>query len=254
MRKTIEVGKQENTRSIAILDRNGAEPAIFWLGGFKSDMISTKATFLDEYAHNTGQACVRFDYSGHGISGGSFEQGTISRWLEEATAVIQASAYQNYILVGSSMGGWIALLLALNAKSQTNKSIKGIVLIAPAVDMTQDLIWPELNEEQKHEVLEKGRIEIPSQYGPEPYVFTKALIEDGLKHSLFSKPLHLKCPIHILQGQQDPDVPFQHALKLVEHLPNDDVTLTLIPDGDHRLSRVQDLDVLKKALDNLSAS
>ncbi|PVB61207.1 alpha/beta hydrolase [Labrenzia sp. 011] len=247
----IPVGKNARERRIAVLDAPGRGPGLLWLSGFKSDMTGTKAAALAEFGAARGQAVVRFDYSGHGQSGGDFEDACVSDWLEEAEAVFDRFCPDETILVGSSMGGWIALLLALSRKASGR--IRGLVLIAPAVDFTEDLMWKQrFTEDIRRTILSQGRWAQPSAYGDEPYVITRKLIEDGRKHLLLGGPLHVGAPVTILQGAEDPDVPASHARRLVEALPLDDVTFSLVPDGDHRLSRPQDIDLLLRAVTDLS--
>ncbi len=236
---------------IAVRHRAGAAPGVVWLGGYRSDMLGTKAAALDAWAEQTGHAALRHDYSGHGESGGDFNQGTISRWLAESLAVYRRFAQGPQILVGSSMGGWIALRMAQELKKQ-GLAPAGMVLIAPAPDFTAELVEPALTEAQRRDLTEKGYFEEPSDYAPNPYVYTRALIEDGRRNRVLEGVIETGCPVHILQGMQDADVPYAHALKLVEHLPVDDVTLTLVRDGDHRLSRPQDLDLLIGAVSGLA--
>lgn len=244
-------------RRIAIRAREGTAPGLFWLGGFKSDMKGTKAVALDEHAAKRGRACIRFDYSGHGESGEKFEDGTISRWLEDALAVFANRARGPQIVVGSSMGGWMALLLgralAENAALAQNAKLAGLVLIAPAPDFTEELMWKNFSEEVRSEIETTGKWERPSAYGEDPYPITKALIEDGRRHLLMGRPIEVKCAVRILQGVLDPDVPWQHAMKLVSCLAQDDVTMTLVKDGDHRLSRPEDIERLLKTVDDLAA-
>jgi pimeloyl-ACP methyl ester carboxylesterase len=200
---------------------------------------------------------VRFDYSVHGESEGDFEQGTISRWVEEALAVFERAAKGPQIVVGSSMGGWIALLLARALAKRDKKkgtTMAGLILIAPAPDFTEALMWPALSPEAKREIEEKGLWLRPSDYGDGPYPITRALIEDGQKNLLLDKPIEVGCPVRILQGALDPDVPWQHALRLVSCLAQDDVVLTLIKDGDHRLSRPEDIQRLLGVVDELAAA
>lgn len=247
MPQSVTVG--QDARPIAVLAREGKGPPVVWLGGFKSDMRATKATALDEWAERSGRALVRFDYSGHGESGGVFEEGTISRWLEEALAVIEAFVRERPILVGSSMGGWISLLAARHlAEKRPDLAPAGMVLIAPAVDMSERLMWERFPEELKRSIQETGVYHRPSAYSDDPYPITWRLIEDGRRHLLLGQPIRTGCPVHILQGMQDPDVPWSHALELVEHLPGDSVSLTLIKDGDHRLSRPEDIERLIAAV------
>lgn len=237
----IEVGTEAAQRRIAVRARQGDGPGVFWLGGFNSDMKGTKALALDAWAAERGRACVRFDYSGHGESGGQFVDGTISRWLEESVAVFSQFCTGPQIVVGSSMGGWMALLLARAlAKHAGKAAMAGMVLIAPAPDFTEDLMWRGFSPEIRLTIETEGVWMRPSEYG-EPYPITKALIEDGRHHLLLRGAITTGCPVRILQGAQDPDVPWQHAFALAHRLPADDVVLTMIQDGDHRLSRPQDI-------------
>jgi pimeloyl-ACP methyl ester carboxylesterase len=250
MPQSVTVGQGADARQIALISRKGKGPPVVWLGGFKSDMRSTKVEALDAWAEKAGRAFLRFDYSGHGESGGAFEDGTISRWLEDALAVIGGSVTQRPILVGSSMGGWIALLAARRLmETRPEIAPAGIVLIAPAVDMTEKLMWERFPEDLRRTVIETGVYMRPSAYSEAPYPITGKLIEDGRQHLLFGSPIRTGCPVHILQGMNDPDVPWDHALQLVEHLPGDSVSLTLIKDGDHRLSRPEDLERLIAAVE-----
>lgn len=241
----LEVGD----RPIAVRYRPGTAPGIVWLGGYRSDMLGTKAERLDAMARETGPAYLRHDYSGHGESGGAFQDGTISRWLEESLAVFRHFAEGPQILVGSSMGGWIALRMVEELrKAGDGGRLAGLVLIAPAPDFTRELIEPELTDAQRQALADKGYFEVPSDYSPEPDIYTRALIEDGARNLVLKGIIETGCPVHILQGMEDEDVPYRHALKLVEHLPVDDVTITLVRDGDHRLSRPQDLDLLERTV------
>jgi pimeloyl-ACP methyl ester carboxylesterase len=236
-------------RSIAVRTREGKNPGLFWLGGFKSDMKGTKAEALDAWAAKSGRACVRFDYSGHGESDGEFTDGTIGRWLEESLAIYAQFAKGPQIVIGSSMGGWLALLLARDlAQQKSGAPIAGMVLIAPAVDFTEELMWKCFSEATKSEIEQKGFWLRPSAYGEEPYPITRGLIEEGRKHLLLSGLIETRCPVHILQGVQDPDVPWRHAVELVSRFSRDDVVLTLIKDGDHRLSRPEDIERLITAV------
>ncbi len=257
----VEVGTGA-PRRIAVRQRAGTGPGLIWLGGFKSDMKGTKAQALDDWAQQSGRAYVRFDYSGHGESSGDFGDGTIGQWLEESLAVYSAFCDGPQLLIGSSMGGWMALLLAreiarasmipksghrfsdqIMLNDKTTKSLAplaGIVLIAPAPDFTEELMWKNMSPEVKSEIETKGVWHRPSDYG-DPYPITKTLIEEGRNHLLLGNAINTGCPVRILQGAQDPDVPWQHAFALTHRLPSDDVVLTLIQDGDHRLSRPQDV-------------
>jgi pimeloyl-ACP methyl ester carboxylesterase len=253
MPQSVTAGQGAQARSIAVLSREGKGPPVVWLGGFKSDMRATKATALDEWAERNGRAFVRFDYSGHGESAGAFEDGTISRWLEDALSVIERFVKERPIFIGSSMGGWIGLLAARHLLARRpDRAPAGIVLIAPAVDMTERLMWDRFPDDLKRVVEETGVYHRPSAYSEEPYPITKALIEDGRTHLLLGQPILTGCPVHILQGMEDPDVPSSHALQLVEHLPGDSVSLTLIKDGDHRLSRPEDIERLIAAVEAIA--
>ena len=241
--KFIDVGIGPAARRIAVRVRDGAGPGPFWLGGFKSDMGGTKAVALDAWAGENGRSCVRFDYTGHGESGGDFAESTIGRWLEDSAAVFEAFAKGPQVLVGSSMGGWLALLLAQHLKGRmTAGSIAGLVLIAPAVDFTEELMWKKFSPEVKRQIETEGSWQRPSQYSEAPYAITRGLIEEGRKHLLLGGLIETGCPVRILQGVQDPDVPWQHAVELSSRLARDDVVLTLVKDGDHRLSRPEDIE------------
>ncbi len=252
--KSIKVGAGAAARDIAVRIREGRGPGLFWLGGFKSDMKGTKAEALDNWAAGQGRACIRFDYSGHGESSGDFADGTISRWLEESVAVFEQFCRGPQIVIGSSMGGWMALLLAreLNRRAKNGApsagGIAGMVLIAPAPDFTEVLMWQRFPPEIKNQIEETGAWSRPSEYSEDPYLITRALIEDGRKHLLLNGLVETGCPVRILQGVKDPDVPWQHATELVSRIARDDVVLTLVKDGDHRLSRPEDIDRLIAAV------
>lgn len=225
-------------------------PGLVWLGGYCSDMMGGKAQHLDQWAQSHQHAMLRFDYSGHGESGGVFRDGTISHWLKQSLAVYRHYTTGPQILVGSSMGGWIALRMAQELRKQ-GQELTGIILLAPAPDFTHQLIEPALTADENQQLAVKSYFEVPSDYSDEPYIYTQALLDDGRDNLVLDGIIETGCPVHILQGMQDPDVPYQHALKLVDHLPVDDVTLTLIRDGDHRLSRPQDLDLLIRTIETL---
>jgi pimeloyl-ACP methyl ester carboxylesterase len=243
----LEVGTGEQVRRIAVRPRSGGSPGLFWLGGFNSDMQGTKALALDGWAEEHGRACVRFDYSGHGESGGKFVDGTIGRWLEESLAVFEQFCRGPQVVIGSSMGGWMALLLARElakrqGKGQGQRSLAGLVLIAPAPDFTEALMWKGFSPDVRRQIETEGVWLRPSEYGDgTPYPITRNLIEDGRNHLLLGSAIEVGCPVRILQGAQDPDVPWQHAFALAHRLPAEDVVLTMIQDGDHRLSRPQDI-------------
>jgi len=244
---TITVGTGAEARPIAVMQRRGAAPGLFWLNGFKSEMTGSKAMALDAYGERHGIAVTRFDYSGHGRSGGDFLDGTVSRWLEEALAVFALTEGPQVVL-GSSLGGWLALLLNRALRQRGETRVKALILVAPAVDATRDLMPKRFSEADRHALTERGYAEVPSAYSPEPYIYTRRLLEDGETQLMFDTVIETGCPVTILQGGKDPDVPQEHALKLVSHLLHDPVTLTLIPDGDHRLSRPEDLVRLEDAV------
>ncbi|MBV9956390.1 MAG: alpha/beta hydrolase [Pseudolabrys sp.] len=251
--KTLLVEGGAAAREIAVRRREAQDgkkgPGIFWLGGFKSDMRGTKAQALDQWGAAQGRAVTRFDYSGHGESGGKFTDGTIGLWLEEALAVYRSFCREPQVVVGSSMGGWIALLLAARLRELKDAApLAGMVLIAPAVDFTEELMWKKFDAEVKREIKLKGQWSRPSEYSAEPYVITRKLIEEGRKHLLLDGLIETGCPVRILQGVNDPDVPWQHAAELVARFVSDDVVFTLIKDGDHRLSRPEDLERLTAAV------
>ncbi len=245
--QSLSLGEDEKQRDIAYLQRPGAEPGLFWLNGFRSVMNGLKASAMDTFGAENGLGVTRFDYSGHGQSSGAFEDGTITRWLEETVAVFEKTTGPQ-IVIGSSMGGWLALLLARHLLSKGKTRLKGLVLIAPAVDATHDLIPTRFSPEQVSSLTQNGHIDLHSQYGDGPYRYTRALLDDGENHRLFGRVIETGCPVHILQGGRDPDVPPAHAQKLLTHILHDPVTFTLIPDGDHRLSRDEDLERLKAAV------
>lgn len=239
---------------IAVRHRPGTTPGVVWLGGFRSDMMGTKAERLHEWATASGHAFTRHDYSGHGESGGAFADGTISRWLAESLDVFRHFTHGPQILVGSSMGAWIALRMVEELrKTGEGARVGGLLLLAPAPDFTSELMEPQLTAAQREALDTQGYFEEASEYAPEPNVYTRALFEDGAANAVLKGVIDTHCPVHILQGMADPDVPWEHAMKLVEHLPADDVTLSLIRDGDHRLSRPKDLEMIVAALEGLVA-
>jgi pimeloyl-ACP methyl ester carboxylesterase len=235
------------TDTIAYHRHAGRGPGIVFLGGFRSDMTGTKATFLEALARRRGQAFLRFDHFGHGVSSGRFEDATISRWAEDAIRVLDALTEGKQLLIGSSMGGWI-MLLAARARPQRIHSLIGI---APAPDFTSALMWPRFSEAQRAALMRDGIIHLPSEYG-DPAPITRALIEDGNRNALLGAPIAVACPVRLLHGMEDPDVPHTHSFKLVERLEARDVRLTLVKDGDHRLSRDQDLALLAQTVAELS--
>ena len=235
--------------AIAYHRLRGAGPGIVFLGGFRSDMTGTKALFLEDYCRRRERAYLRFDYFGHGASSGDFADGTIGRWCEDAIAVTDSLTEGPQILVGSSMGGWIMLLAAL---AQPHR-IAALVGIAAAPDFTEELLWPRLAPEHRREIEDSGRVVLPSDYDPAGYLYTRALIEDGRKHLLLGGPIALDVPIRLLHGLADASVPWRLSLRLAERLQSRDVVVTLVKDGDHRLSSEADLTRLAQTLDVLTA-
>jgi pimeloyl-ACP methyl ester carboxylesterase len=250
------IGEGALRRRIAFRRLRPARPdaaGVVWLGGFMSDMASTKSVALQAHCAEKGRACLRFDYSGHGVTGGDFAQCTLTRWLEEACEMTLNESEGPQVIVGSSMGGYLALLLAREMFRRGEAArLKGFVLIAPAIDFTETLLWANLSEEVKRVIESEGFWRRPSAYSPEPYTYTRELIEDGRRHLLFDSEIRSYAPTRILQGMKDPDVPYAHALKLLEHMPSDPVTLSLIRDGDHRLSRPQDILLILEAVERMA--
>jgi pimeloyl-ACP methyl ester carboxylesterase len=224
----------------------GAGPTVVFLPGFRSDMNGDKAMALLAFCAARGQGILRFDYSGHGASGGTFTDGTVGRWAADALAAIDRLTSGKLILVGSSMGGWIALLTALARPAR----LAGLIGVAAAPDFTEALMWEAMSFAERDALMRDGIIEIPSQYGP-PTPITRALIEDGRKHLLLGDTISLPCPVRLLQGQMDPDVPWEMALRLAEVIESEDVQITLVKDGDHRLSRPGDIALLGATLETL---
>ena len=231
---------------LAYVWRGGAGPGIVWLGGFRSDMEGTKAQAVDAWAARAGCSCLRFDYFGHGRSSGDFLQGTISRWKDDALAVLDALTAGPQILVGSSMGGWIAMLAA---KARPER-VAGLLLIAPASDFTEALMWEQMPEGARRAVVRDGVWQRESLDAEECYPITRALIEDGRRNLILGEKHTLPFPVRILQGMADADVPWPHALKLAGAIDGD-MTVTLVKDGDHRLSKPTDLKLLERTLDGL---
>lgn len=221
----------------------GRGPGVVFLGGFNSDMTGGKAQHLAAWCARAGRAFLRFDYSGHGASGGRFEDGTIGLWLADALAALDALTEGPQIVVGSSMGGWIALLLALRRPER----VRALVGVAAAPDFTEELIWKELSPELRSVIAREGRWMRPSEYG-DPYPITRALIEDGRKHLLLGAPIPIGVPVRLLHGMRDADVPWEMSLRLAERLDGADVRTILVKSGDHRLSTPPDLDLLTSTL------
>lgn len=248
-----------DARRIAFIEESRgdtARPGVVWLCGFNSVMTSTKVSALAEWAERKERSLLRFDYSGHGASDGSFEEGTIGQWLQEAVAVLRHGAPGPKILVGSSMGGWIALLILRaiargDADAQGLPPVAGTVLIAPAWDMTEELMWKRFPDDVREAVEQQGVYLRPSAYGDGPYPITRALIEDGRRYLIKETPFDPGCPVRILQGLNDTDVPWEHASALNTILTSSDIDTVFVPDGDHRLSRDEDIAKLIETIETL---
>jgi pimeloyl-ACP methyl ester carboxylesterase len=243
--KFLEVGNGNSRRKIAYRNRSGDpdQTGLLWLGGFKSDMNGIKVNTLDQWAEHANRGLLRFDYSGHGTSEGEFENATVSDWIEEAAVVFKRIAQGNRIIIGSSMGAWIALLLVKRFRDNAPEALEriaGIIMIAPAWNMTQTLMEQRFTEDIRQTIESQGVYYRPSAYDDGPYPITARLIEDGRKHNINDASLDIHCPVRILHGMRDPDVPWQHSMDLVGLLKGD-ITLTLIGDANHRLSRDQDI-------------
>ncbi len=234
----------ETGRRIAYHRTDGNGPGLVFLGGFKSDMGGTKAVHLEAWAQAQGRAFLRFDYSGHGESSEAFTDGCIGDWAEDAEAAITQLTDGPQILIGSSMGGWISLLMA----KRIPEKIAALVTIAAAPDFTEDSMWVGFSDAQK-EQLEAGQVALPSDYG-EPYVITKRLIEDGRNHLVLRDPLHLPFPVRMMQGTDDTDVDMSVALRLISHANGDDMRLIVLKGGDHRFSDDVALKLIEDATTN----
>jgi pimeloyl-ACP methyl ester carboxylesterase len=246
-RDGVSILARSKVAAIAYHRLAGTGPGIVFLGGFRSDMTGIKSLFLENYCRHRGRAVVRFDYFAHGQSSGDFAAGTISRWRDDAIAVIDSLTEGPQILVGSSMGGWIMVLAALARPDR----VAALVGVAAAPDFTTDLLPQRLSEAERQELHEAGRIVLPSPYDPSGYLYTRALVEDGDRNLVLHGEIPLKCPVRLLHGMADESVPWRQSLKLAERLASTDVTLALIKDGDHRLSRDEDLTRLARLLDEL---
>jgi pimeloyl-ACP methyl ester carboxylesterase len=243
----IEWLTSHDATQIAFQRLDGRGPAIVWLGGFRSDMTGTKAAHLAQWAREEGRAFVRFDYRGHGRSGGDFEQLGIDDWLTDALGVLDGLTEGAAVLVGSSMGGWLALLAA---RARPDK-VAGLVLIAPAADFTQRLIWDQLDGAARQAIEASGAWRRPSAYGDGDYVITRTLIEGGRGHLLLHAPIAIEAPVRILHGMQDPDVPWRLSLEIAERLISKDVRVHYVKAGDHRLSQPADLVLLQATVASL---
>lgn len=233
-------------RRVALLREAGQGPHVVFLGGFRSDMTGTKAAWLHDWARERGRAFLRFDYSGHGGSGGAFEEGAVSDWREDAEAVIDL-APGPVVLVGSSMGGWIALLIARDRPDR----VAGLVTIAAAPDFTEDGMWANAPDFVRERLLSEGHFEMPSDYGA-PYRITRRLIEDGRDNLVLRTPLHLPMPVRMLQGTADREVPPHRATALLDHAAGPDLRLTLVKDADHRFSSPRCLRLIAQAVEEVS--
>jgi pimeloyl-ACP methyl ester carboxylesterase len=227
--------------------RSDGAPGVMFLGGFMSDMTGTKATSLDAFCRQRGHSFLRFDYFGHGSSSGDFAEATVGRWKEDAIAVFDALTSGPQVLVGSSLGGWIMLLLALARPER----VKALIGIASAPDATETLMWNQFPPELQASIQRDGQARIPSAYGSEGYLITRKLIEDGRRHLVMGKPIPIACPVRLIHGMRDDDVPWRTSTELAAKLQSEDVRVHLVKDGDHRLSREQDLALLFRELELL---
>jgi pimeloyl-ACP methyl ester carboxylesterase len=225
----------------------GASPGVVFLGGFRSDLTGTKASFLDAWARARGQAFLRFDYTGHGASSGDFRDGAIGDWVRDAADALEALTGGPQILVGSSMGGWIALLLARRLRGR----VAGLVGIAAAPDFTEDGMWAEMDPEARERLARDGEVVVPSAYGEEPYPVTRRLIEEGRENLVLRDPLDLPFPVRLLHGTDDAEVPLSVALRLLDHATAADMRLTIVKGGDHRLSTPATLGLMVGAIEDI---
>jgi pimeloyl-ACP methyl ester carboxylesterase len=238
---------REDGATIAYHRRDGRAPGVVFLGGFMSDMNGTKAASLDAFCRARGQAFLRFDYFGHGRSSGEFSEATIGRWKDDALCVLDKLTDGPQVLVGSSLGGWIMLLVAMARPAR----VKALIGIAAAPDATEDLMWNRFPPELRATILRDGQARIPSAYGAEGYLITRKLIEDGRRHLIMGKPIPVSCPVRLIHGMRDEDVPYRASIELAANLQSEDVRIALVKDGNHRLSRDQDLALLARTLESL---
>lgn len=222
----------------------GKPPTVLFMGGLMSDMAGTKALHLERFCRQRGQGFLRFDYGGHGISSGKFEDGTIGSWHQDTLSVIDNLAKGPVVVIGSSMGGWQALLAALARPDR----VKGLIGLAPAPDFTDKLLLANMKQKHKEELFEKGRVLVPSEYGDEPYIFTRELIEEGKNHALLDGPIGLDIPVRLIHGMADNDVPYRISLEIMENLQTGDAELILVREGNHKLSSPKELKLIEKAL------
>lgn len=240
---------QSDIRQLAYDQTTGDGPGVVFLGGLRSDKEGAKALDLEEWARAQGRGFLRFDYSGHGSSSGDFVDGCIGDWAEDARSIISALTQGPQILVGSSMGGWISLLLARDMPQK----VAGLVTIAAAPDFTEDGYWAGFDDDQRAALESEGHIELPSDYSDDPYVITRRLIEDGRNHLVLRKPLPLPFPVRFLQGTADTAVDTETAVRLLEQADGPDIRLTLVKDADHRFSDPDCLSLIRRAIEEVSA-
>lgn len=233
--------------TIAYHRRTGKAPGVVFLCGFNSDMTGVKARALDAFCAASGRAFLRFDYFAHGASSGDFAEATIGRFLDDTLAVIDALTEEKLVLVGSSIGGWLMLLAAMARPTR----IAALLGIAAAPDATEDLMWQRMPFDLREDIITKGAVRLPSKYSDQGYLITRKLIEEGRDHLVMRRPIEIDCPVRLLHGMADPDVPWATSLTLAERIIGADVQVTLIKDGDHRLSRENDLDLLLRTLKSL---
>ena len=233
---------------IAYARTAGSGPGVVFLGGFMSDMTGTKATALETWARDGNRAFVRFDYRGHGASKGSFEDGTIGAWLGDALAVLDGATEGPQVLVGSSMGGWIALLAARARPAR----VAGLLGIAPAPDFTRRMWQEDFGDAEREAIQRDGRVTVPSEYSEDGYVITRNLLEEAEQHMLLDAPIPIRCPVRLLHGMRDEAVPWETSLRIAERLETDDVEATLVASGDHRLSEPTDLERMLRTLEDLT--
>lgn len=247
MNETPSILTRADGATIAYHHRRGKAPCVLFLTGFNSDMTGTKARALDAFCAETGRAFLRFDYFAHGASSGDFAQATVGRFLDDSLAVIDQLSQGKLVLVGSSIGGWL-MLLAARARPER---VRALVGIAPAPDATEDLMWQRMPFDLRESVITQGAVRVSSRYSEEGYLITRKLIEEARAHLVMRTPLEIDCPVRLLHGMADPDVPWQTSLTLAEHLSSGDVQLALVKDGDHRLSRDSDIDLLLRTVKSL---